>query len=378
MRIAGTVSESIVDGPGLRLTVFTQGCPHRCPGCHNPQTHDPAGGREETTTALLARYTADPLLDGLTLSGGEPMEQAAECAALAEAVHALGGNVWVYTGWRYEALVQESDPARLRLLAAADVLVDGPYVEAELIDGVTIDRRRFYERLIESDVLPTTSQATPAAFVKEFEAVRQAGESAVVITISAELSGTYQSACIAAADYEDIYVVDSRSAAIGSGILAELALEWAADGMAAAELAGLLTKKRDDICLLGLLDTLEYLRRGGRISRTAALAGGLLGIKPVVTLENGAVTMIGKARGSKQGNNLLVQKVRESGGIDFSLPILLGYTGLSDALLQKYVADSAALWRDLPRNGLCRNRTVRPAIVILRRKCRIVCASICS
>ena len=218
--------------------------------------------------------------------------------------------------------------------------------DEELIDGVTIDRRRFYERLIESDVLPTTSQATPAAFVKEFEAVRQAGESAVVITISAELSGTYQSACIAAADYEDIYVVDSRSAAIGSGILAELALEWAADGMAAAELAGLLTKKRDDICLLGLLDTLEYLRRGGRISRTAALAGGLLGIKPVVTLENGAVTMIGKARGSKQGNNLLVQKVRESGGIDFSLPILLGYTGLSDALLQKYVADSAALWRD--------------------------------
>ena len=100
--------------------------------------------------------------------------------------------------------------------------------DEELIDGVTIDRRRFYERLIESDVLPTTSQATPAAFVKEFEAVRQAGESAVVITISAELSGTYQSACIAAADYEDIYVVDSRSAAIGSGILAELALEWAA------------------------------------------------------------------------------------------------------------------------------------------------------
>ena len=207
--------------------------------------------------------------------------------------------------------------------------------DEELIDGVTIDRRRFYERLIESDVLPTTSQATPAAFAKEFEAIRQAGESAVVITISAELSGTYQSACIAAADYEDIYVVDSRSAAIGSGILAELALEWAADGMAAAELAGLLTKKRDDICLLGLLDTLEYLR-----------PGGLLGIKPVVTLENGAVTMIGKARGSKQGNNLLVQKVRESGGIDFSLPILLGYTGLSDALLQKYVADSAALWRD--------------------------------
>ena len=133
--------------------------------------------------------------------------------------------------------------------------------DEELIDGVTIDRRRFYERLIESDVLPTTSQATPAAFVKEFEAVRQAGESAVVITISAELSGTYQSACIAAADYEDIYVVDSRSAAIGSGILAELALEWAADGMAAAELAGLDTlpvivrEMTDDAAVILMVDS---------------------------------------------------------------------------------------------------------------------------
>ena len=135
MRIAGTVSESIVDGPGLRLTVFTQGCPHRCPGCHNPGTHDPAGGREvsvaELAAELAAELSGNPLTDGLTLSGGEPFCQAAECAALAEAVHALGGNVWVYTGWRYEALVQESDPARLRLLAAADVLVDGPYVESE-------------------------------------------------------------------------------------------------------------------------------------------------------------------------------------------------------------------------------------------------------
>lgn len=218
--------------------------------------------------------------------------------------------------------------------------------DEELIDGVTIDRRRFYERLIESDVLPTTSQATPAAFVKEFEAVRQAGESAVVITISAELSGTYQSACIAAADYEDIYVVDSRSAAIGSGILAELALEWAGGRhdrrracWAADEKAGRHLPARPARYAGVSPPRRAHLTHGGA-------RGRLLGIKPVVTLENGAVTMIGKARGSKQGNNLLVQKVRESGGIDFSLPILLGYTGLSDALLQKYVADSAALWRD--------------------------------
>ena len=131
IRIAGTVDDSIVDGPGIRYTVFVQGCSHHCPGCHNPHTHDFAGGRVVDTEEIVAQLRGNPLLDGLTLSGGEPMEQAAECAALAEAVHALGGNVWVYTGWRYEALVQESDPARLRLLAAADVLVDGPYVEAE-------------------------------------------------------------------------------------------------------------------------------------------------------------------------------------------------------------------------------------------------------
>ena len=224
--------------------------------------------------------------------------------------------------------------------------------DEELIDGVTIDRRRFYERLIESDVLPTTSQATPAAFAREFETVRQAGESAVVITISAELSGTYQSACIAAADYEDIYVVDSRSAAIGSGILAELALVRAAEGMPASELAGLLTRKRDDICLLGLLDTLEYLRRGGRISAAAGAFGEMLSIKPVIDIEDGEVQMLGRARGSKNGRNLLTQQVERAGGIDFSLPLALGYAGLSDALLQKYIRDSRHLWAEYPGESL--------------------------
>ena len=97
----------------------------------------------------------------------------------------------------------------------------------EFIDGVTIDKARFYERLVESDVLPTTSQATPAAFQKVFEEVTAAGDSAVVITISSKLSGTYQSACIAAADFDNIFVVDSMTAAIGSGILAEHALKLA-------------------------------------------------------------------------------------------------------------------------------------------------------
>lgn len=214
----------------------------------------------------------------------------------------------------------------------------------EYLDGVTIDRHRFYERLVESDELPTTSQATPGDFEPFFRETAQAGESAVVITLASGLSGTYQSACIAAEAFENIHVVDSGTAAIGAGILAEYALEKAQEGMEAGALAELLRKKREDICLVALLDTLEYLKKGGRISKTAAVAGGLLNIKPVLTVKDGQVILIGKARGSRQGNNLLVEKIREAGGIDFSLPVLLGYSGLSDAFLQKYVEDSRPLW----------------------------------
>lgn len=215
----------------------------------------------------------------------------------------------------------------------------------EYIDGVTIDKHNFYEKLVESDILPTTSQATPADFHKVFDEISSAGESAVVITISSTLSGTCQSACIAAENYENIHVVDSCSASTGAGILAEYALRCADEGMDAKELAELLMKKREDICVVGLLDTLEYLKRGGRISKSVAFAGGVLNIKPVLTFKDGEIVLAGKARGSRNGNNLLVQKIKDSGGIDFDMPILLGYSGLSDALLKKYIVDSAELWQ---------------------------------
>lgn len=218
--------------------------------------------------------------------------------------------------------------------------------EEELIDGLTIDKQRFYERLVECDELPRTSQANPTAFQKVFEEVTQAGEEAVVITLSSELSGTFQSACLAVQDYDNIYVVDSKNAAIGSGILTEYAIACAKKGMSAREIAEKLERKKEDVCLIALLDTLEYLKRGGRISKTVAFAGGVLNIKPVVTIQDGKVEVIGKARGSRQGNNLLVEKIQESGGIDFDMPILLGYTGLSDALLKKYIEDSRDLWQE--------------------------------
>lgn len=150
----------------------------------------------------------------------------------------------------------------------------------EFIDGVTITHEEFYNKLIESDVLPTTSQATPAAFEKAFEEVAAAGDSAVVITLAAQFSGTCQSARIAAEDYDNIYVVDSGSVTLGAGILTEYALRCVRSGMEAAEIADRLEQKKEDICLIAMLDTLEYLKKGGRISAAVAFAGGLLNIKP--------------------------------------------------------------------------------------------------
>ena len=218
--------------------------------------------------------------------------------------------------------------------------------DKEYLDGVELSKHQFYEMLVESDELPTTSQATPAAFADCFEAVASAGDSAVVITLSSKLSGTYQSAVLAAEEYPNICVVDSQSVAIGTGVLAQYAVELAQQGMGAEEIAQVLTHQREKVCVVALLDTLEYLKKGGRISKTVAFAGGMLNIKPVVTIQDGAVALIGKARGSRNGNNLLVEKIREAGGVDFERPVLLGYTGLSSALLEKYVDDSKALWAD--------------------------------
>ena len=219
--------------------------------------------------------------------------------------------------------------------------------DEEYIEGVTIQKKEFYQKVIESDVLPKTSQAVPADFSDIFEKIAAAGESAVVITLSSKLSGTWQSAMIAAREYEDsVYVVDSRNVAIGTAILAKLALRLVDEGMGAREIAERLEKEREKICLIAMLDTLEYLKKGGRISAAAAFAGGVLSIKPVVCIRDGEIVILGKARGSKQGNNLLVSEIRKTGGIDFTKPILLGYTGLDDTLLQKYIEDSKALWEE--------------------------------
>lgn len=216
--------------------------------------------------------------------------------------------------------------------------------DVEYVDGVTIDHKTFYEKLVESDVLPTTSQATPDAFMAEFEKAKTAGESAVVITLASQFSGTYQSAVIAAEDYDNVYVVDSGSAAMGSGVLVELALRLLDGGKSAEEIAKALEEEKKKIVIVALVDTLEYLKKGGRVSKAVAFAGGVLNIKPVLAVTNGEIRILGKARGSKMGNNLLVQEIDKAGGVDFTKPVLLGYSGISDALLLKYIEDSRHIW----------------------------------
>lgn len=218
--------------------------------------------------------------------------------------------------------------------------------DKEYIEDVTLTRAEFYQKLIESDVLPKTSAASPAAFEEEIKKVVDAGDTAIVITVASRLSATCQNAVIAASEYEGkAFVVDSENVAIGTGILAEYAYDLIMEGKPAEEIVEILEKEKKKVRLVALLDTLEYLKKGGRISATAAFAGTLLNLKPVVEVRDGVIEALGKARGSKQGNNLLVKEIEKSGGVDFDKPVLLGYTGLSEHMLQKYITDSEHLWK---------------------------------
>lgn len=217
--------------------------------------------------------------------------------------------------------------------------------EEEFVDNVTMSRKAFYEHLAVCKDLPKTSQPTPDAFAQEYKKAVAAGEKVVVLTVSSKLSGTYQSANIAAMDYPgQVYVVDTLSAAIGVGILAELAYELAQQGMDAESIVAKLEEEKHKLVLFAALDTLEYLVRGGRLSKVAGFAGGLLNIKPVITLKDGEIVVVGKARGTKQANTMLNKEIAALGGMDPAKPVLVGYTGLTDELLQKYVDESEAVF----------------------------------
>ncbi len=217
----------------------------------------------------------------------------------------------------------------------------------EYLDGVSLTHREFFEKLIETDELPQTSQINEYRFDEVFASLTADGSEVIAITLSSKLSGTHASAVKAAKKYAGkVVVVDSLNACIGERILLEYAVRLVGEGkLTAAQIAAELDEKKGKIQLLAVLDTLKYLRKGGRISSVTAIAGEMLSIKPVISVVRGEVKLVGKAMGSKKGNNLLTQLVRDCGGIDFTMPYVLGYSGLSDAFLQKYIRDSESLWK---------------------------------
>ena len=218
--------------------------------------------------------------------------------------------------------------------------------DTQYLDGVTLSAKEFYEKLIESDELPTTSQVAPYDFEKAIREALEAGETPIVVTVTSKLSGTYNSARLAAMEFDEkVYLVDSENVCVGEQILVKYGLRLLDEGKSAEEIVEAMEAVKKKIRVVALLDTLEYLRKGGRISNVAGFVGGMLSIRPVIGIVDGIVEVLGKARGSKAANNLLAQQIEQAGGIDYDMPYELAYSGLDDSLLRKYINDNEHVWR---------------------------------
>ncbi len=217
--------------------------------------------------------------------------------------------------------------------------------DTEYFDGVDLSRREFFEKLIESDELPQTSQINESRFEEHYAELTENGDDVISIVISSKLSGTYDCARRAAEKFSGkVRVVDSLNASAGERLLCMYALRLVRDGKLSFDgIVDELEKQKTKIRFMALLGTLEYLKKGGRISSAVAIAGELFSIKPVISIDGGEVKLIGKAMGSKRGRNLLTQFI-DKYGVDFDMPHALVYSGLSDELLTKYVSDSERLW----------------------------------
>ena len=222
--------------------------------------------------------------------------------------------------------------------------------EEEYLSGVNLSKDEFYNKLATNKQLPTTSQPTPYDFENVYQKVKADGNEAVVLCVSSALSGTYQSACIAADGYEDcIYVVDSKAVSVAQKILLDYAISLRQQGLSANMIATALEDKKESICAFGAVDTLEYLIKGGRLSKAAGAVGSMLGIRPVLTLCEGALDVAGKARGPKAAISM-TNKLMEETGIDFSMPYAVGYTGNDPAITEAFLTapDSALANRSVP------------------------------
>ena len=219
--------------------------------------------------------------------------------------------------------------------------------EEEYLDGVTLKPDEFFKKLVETGEVPRTSQITPFEFGQEFKKWVECGEEVLCITMSAGVSGTWQSACTAAGEFGDkVIVIDSRQFCISLYVLVEYACRLRDEGKSLQETAAAVEAAKKRVHVISVFATLEYLKLGGRISSAAAVAGSILSIKPVITINEGVVDVIARARGSKKANSMLVEFIDKVGGVDMSMPHCLGFTGFSDEVLTKYVEDYAPMYKD--------------------------------
>ena len=217
--------------------------------------------------------------------------------------------------------------------------------DEEYLDGKTLSAHEFYKKLIETDEIPKTSQISPYEYAELFREAEAAGDELIFFSLSAGVSGSYQSAMIAAADFSDrIHVIDTRQFCISEYIIVQRAVQMRDQGMNATEITEAISKEMKKAHVIAVFDTLEYLKLGGRLPAAAAFLGNMLMIKPVITIEEGLVKIIGKARGSKNSRNMLMEFVEKTGGIDFTRPVCLAYSGFSEDVLKKYVEDSKSLY----------------------------------
>lgn len=232
-------------------------------------------------------------------------------------------------------------PEEAKALGIIHLPIRVMFGETEYADAVNLTHAEFYEKLAQSDTVPSTSQVTPADYMDVYEQVVEAGDTAVVITLSSGLSGTYQNAVMAAAEYEDkIFVVDSLNATIGQRLVVMKGLEYAKAGLSAAEIKERLDEDKLRIRLIAVIDTLDYLKKGGRISNTVAFVGGLLSIKPLISVVDGKIEVVGKARGTKQAYHQLNDFVEKHGGVNIKEPFAFVYSGDTYENVKKYLADN--------------------------------------
>lgn len=220
-------------------------------------------------------------------------------------------------------------PEDLHSLSVRVVPLEVHFGDEHYEDGVDLGHEQFYEMLEQAHKLPSTSQPSPERFMAEFENARDAGDDVICILLSSTLSGTYQSAQIAAEEvgYDRIFLVDSHTASLAAQLLVRRACQRVSEGWTAEEIVDDLLEAREHLHIFAIVDTLKYLHKGGRLPTAAAIAGGLLGIKPVIGVQNGKVGLADKARGLPGAYVAIFKQIQKVGGVDEAWPVMVGYTG---------------------------------------------------